>query len=65
LDNRKSLSILVSATKEQAGDEEDCMQVEDRLFNIAEVAARLGMSKDTIHNWIKAGRLKASRIGRF
>jgi excisionase family DNA binding protein len=41
------------------------MQVEDRLFNIAEVAARLGMSKDTIHNWIKAGRLKASRIGRF
>jgi len=41
------------------------MQVEDRLFSIAEVAERLGMSKDTIHNWIKAGRLKASRIGRF
>jgi excisionase family DNA binding protein len=45
--------------------EEDCMKVEDRLFSIAEVAERLGMSKDTIHNWIKAGRLKASRIGRF
>ena len=29
------------------------------------MAVRLGMSKDTIHNWIKAGRLKASRIGRF
>jgi excisionase family DNA binding protein len=41
------------------------MKVEDRLFSIAEVAERLGMSKDTIHNWIKAGRLKASRIGRF
>jgi excisionase family DNA binding protein len=41
------------------------MKVEDRLFSIAEVAERLGMSKDTISDWIKAGRLKASRIGRF
>jgi excisionase family DNA binding protein len=41
------------------------MQVEDRLFSIVKVAERLGMRKDTIHNWIKAGRLKASRIGRF
>jgi excisionase family DNA binding protein len=45
--------------------EDDRMPVDDRLYNIAEVAERLGMSKDTITTWIKAGRLKASRIGRF
>ena len=41
------------------------MPVDDRLWSIAETAKYLGMSQDTIHNWIKSGRLKASRIGRF
>jgi excisionase family DNA binding protein len=41
------------------------MPIDDRLYSMAEVAERLGMSKDTIADWIKAGRLKASRIGRF
>jgi excisionase family DNA binding protein len=41
------------------------MKVEDRLFSIADVAERLGMSTYTIRDWIKAGRLKATRIGRF
>jgi putative resolvase len=41
------------------------MPVDDRLYNIGEVAQYLGMSKDTIMTWIRSGRLKASRIGRF
>jgi excisionase family DNA binding protein len=41
------------------------MNVEDRLWSIAETAEYLHMSKDTVTHWIKAGRLKASRIGRF
>jgi excisionase family DNA binding protein len=41
------------------------MPVNDRLWSIAEVANDLGMSKDTITTWVKSGRLKASRIGRF
>jgi excisionase family DNA binding protein len=41
------------------------MKVEDRLFSVVKVAERPGMSKDTFSGWIKAGRLKASRIGRF
>ena len=32
---------------------------------MAEVAECLGMSPDTVTTWIKAGRLKASRLGRF
>jgi excisionase family DNA binding protein len=41
------------------------MPIDDRLWSIAETATYLGMSKDTIMTWIKSGRLKASRIGRF
>jgi excisionase family DNA binding protein len=41
------------------------MPVEDRLRSVAEVANYLGVSKDTLMAWIKAGRLKASRIGRY
>ena len=29
------------------------------------MANDLGMRKDTITTWVKSGRLKASRIGRF
>jgi excisionase family DNA binding protein len=45
--------------------EDDRMPVNDRLYSVSEVAQRLGMSPYTIMTWIKAGRLKASRIGRF
>jgi excisionase family DNA binding protein len=45
--------------------EDDRMPVDDRLYSVSEVAQHLGMSKDTIMTWIKAGRLKACRIGRF
>jgi excisionase family DNA binding protein len=41
------------------------MPVDERFYSIAEVADCLAMSPDTIHRWIKTGRLKASRIGRF
>jgi excisionase family DNA binding protein len=41
------------------------MPVDDRLWTIGETAEYLHMSQDTIADWIKSGRLKASRIGRF
>jgi excisionase family DNA binding protein len=41
------------------------MTVDDRLYSVSEVAKHLGMSQDTITTWIKAGRLKASRLERF
>jgi excisionase family DNA binding protein len=41
------------------------MPVNDRLWSLAETANYLGMSKDTITTWVKSGRLKASRIGRY
>lgn len=41
------------------------MPIDERLWTIAQVADYLAMSKDTIMDWIKSGRLKASRIGRF
>jgi excisionase family DNA binding protein len=41
------------------------MPIDDRLWSIAETANYLGMSKDTIADWVKSGRLRACRIGRF
>jgi excisionase family DNA binding protein len=41
------------------------MNVEERLFSVEEVADRLGMSRYTISDWIKAGRLKGVKIGKY
>jgi excisionase family DNA binding protein len=41
------------------------MKVEERLFSVEETAERLGVSKYTIADWIKAGRLKGTKIGKF
>jgi excisionase family DNA binding protein len=41
------------------------MKIEDRLFSPEEVAERLGMSRYTIGEWLRSGRLKGRRIGRF
>lgn len=41
------------------------MKLEERLFSVAEVAERLGMSRDTVGEWLRSGRLKGRRIGRF
>jgi excisionase family DNA binding protein len=41
------------------------MVADERLRSIAEVAAYLGMSQDTVAAWIKTRRLKGCRIGRF
>ncbi|MGH8066992.1 MAG: helix-turn-helix domain-containing protein [Candidatus Entotheonellia bacterium] len=41
------------------------MKVEERLFSVEDTAERLGMSKWTITDWIKAGRLKGTKIGKF
>jgi excisionase family DNA binding protein len=45
--------------------EEDGMKVEERLWSPEEVAERLGMSRSTIGEWLRSGRLKGRRIGRF
>jgi excisionase family DNA binding protein len=34
-------------------------------MSIAETADYLGMSPDTIADWVKSARLRGSRIGRF
>jgi excisionase family DNA binding protein len=41
------------------------MKVEERLFSVEEVAERLGMSKWSITDWLKVGRLKGAKIGKF
>jgi excisionase family DNA binding protein len=41
------------------------MKLEERLFSPEEVAERLGMSRYTIGEWLRSGRLKGRRIGRF
>jgi excisionase family DNA binding protein len=41
------------------------MTVEERLFSVDETAERLGVSKWTIADWIKAGRVKGIKIGKF
>ena len=41
------------------------MNVEERLFSVDDTAERLGVSKWTITDWIKAGRLKGTKIGKF
>jgi excisionase family DNA binding protein len=41
------------------------MKIEERLFSAEEVAERLGMSRYTIGEWLRSGRLKGRRIGRF
>jgi excisionase family DNA binding protein len=41
------------------------MKLEDRLFSVEETAERLGVSKYTVSDWIKAGRLKGFKIGKF
>jgi excisionase family DNA binding protein len=41
------------------------MKLEERLFSAEEVAERLGMSKYTITEWLKAGRLRGIKIGKY
>jgi excisionase family DNA binding protein len=41
------------------------MNLEERLFTPQDVAERLGMSKYTITEWLKTGRLKGVKIGKY
>lgn len=41
------------------------MNVEERWFSVDEVAERLGMSRYTVSDWMKAGRLKGVKIGKY
>ena len=36
---------------------------EERLFTVAEVAARLRTSQETIRRWLRSGRLRGIRLG--
>lgn len=45
--------------------EENRIKLEARWFSVDEVAERLGMSRYTISDWIKAGRLKGVKIGKY
>ena len=39
--------------------------MDDRWLSVEEIAKYLGVSKDTIYNWISGGGMPAHRIGRF
>jgi excisionase family DNA binding protein len=39
------------------------MNIEKPYYTIAEVAEKLGVHTNTIHNMLKSGRLEAYRIG--
>jgi excisionase family DNA binding protein len=41
------------------------MKLEERLFTPEEVGERLSMSKYTITDWLKTGRLKGVKIGKY
>jgi len=39
--------------------------MDDRWLSVEEIARYLGVSRDTIYNWISGGGMPANRIGRF
>ena len=39
--------------------------MEDRWLSVDEMAEYLGVSKDTVYNWIKDRNLPAHKVGRF
>jgi len=39
--------------------------MEDRWLSVIEIANYLGVSKDTIYNWINSKKMPAHKIGRF
>jgi excisionase family DNA binding protein len=41
------------------------LQMEDRWLSVEEIADYLGVSKDTIYNWINGKKMPAHKIGRF
>ncbi len=41
------------------------LQMEDRWLSVEEIANYLGVSKDTIYNWINGKSMPSHKIGRF
>ena len=39
--------------------------MEDRWFSVDEIAAYLGIKRDTVYNWIAEKRMPAHRMGRL
>ena len=39
--------------------------MEDRWLSVEEIAGYLGVSRDTVYNWIGGREMPAHRIGRF
>lgn len=39
--------------------------MDDRWFSVDEIAAHLGIKRDTVYNWIAEKELPAHRIGRL
>lgn len=37
----------------------------EKWVNLEDVAAHLSLSKDTVRNWVKQGRLPASKVGKM
>lgn len=39
--------------------------VADRWFSVAEIAEYLGISTDTVYNWINSKQMPGHKVGRF
>jgi excisionase family DNA binding protein len=39
-------------------------RMENRWFSLAEIAAYLGVSKDSVYRWVEIGRMPAHKVGR-
>lgn len=39
--------------------------MDDRWMSVGEIAAHLGVSKDTIYTWVSSRRMPGHRVGRF
>ncbi|MDR3607608.1 MAG: helix-turn-helix domain-containing protein [Oligoflexia bacterium] len=41
------------------------MKTEERWLSVEEIAAHLGVSKETIYRWLDRGKVPAHRVGRL
>lgn len=39
--------------------------MDDRWMSVEEIAAHLGVSKDTLYTWVSSKRMPGHRVGRF
>lgn len=46
-------------------DEEDLLLMQERWLSVHEIAAHLGVNRDTIYKWIERKKMPAHKVGRL